>query len=103
MFCANPECQLHVTSDSPGVRGFGQWATIDGVVYDRHCMGPHGGPLYCSACRKELQEQYEREAEEDAAAATQTVEEQAEAQVEMFEVSTEAAIVGAAEDTDDRG
>ena len=33
-FCHSPGCPLHVTSDSPNVRGSGQWACIDGVFYD---------------------------------------------------------------------
>lgn len=52
-FCANPACRLHVRADSSTVRGGGQWATIDGVVYDRHSMEV-GGPLYCMVCRKRL-------------------------------------------------
>jgi hypothetical protein len=52
-FCANPACLLHVRADSAAVRGAGQWATLDGVVYDRHPMEV-GGPLYCMACRKRL-------------------------------------------------
>lgn len=52
-FCANPACLLHVRADSSTVRGGGQWATIDGVVYDRHSMEV-GGPLYCMVCRKRL-------------------------------------------------
>ena len=54
-FCANPACPLHVRADSATVRGGGQWATIDGVVYDRHSMEV-GGPLYCMVCRKRLTE-----------------------------------------------
>ena len=50
-FCANPACRLHVRADSSTVRGGGQWATIDGIVYDRHSVQV-GGPLYCMVCRK---------------------------------------------------
>jgi hypothetical protein len=50
-FCANPACLLHVRADSATVRGCGQWATIEGIVYDRHSMDA-GGPLYCMDCRK---------------------------------------------------
>jgi hypothetical protein len=52
-FCANPACLLHVRADSGTVRGAGQWATIDGVVYDRHSIEV-GGPLYCMVCRRRL-------------------------------------------------
>lgn len=52
-FCANPACRLHVRADSSTVRGGGQWATIDGIVYDRHSIEV-GGPLYCMDCRKHL-------------------------------------------------
>ena len=52
-FCANPACLLYVRADSATVRGGGQWATIDGIVYDRHSMEV-GGPLYCMVCRKRL-------------------------------------------------
>jgi hypothetical protein len=52
-FCANPRCPLHVATGNPQVRGCGQWAEIDGVLYDRHPLEP-GGPYYCSACRKAM-------------------------------------------------
>lgn len=52
-FCANPACRLHVRPDASTVCGGGQWATIDGIVYDRHSMQV-GGPLYCMVCRKRL-------------------------------------------------
>ena len=52
-FCANPACLLHVRADSGTVRGAGQWAMIDGVVYDRHSIEV-GGPLYCMVCRRRL-------------------------------------------------
>jgi len=54
VFCANPACLLHVTAGSPGVQGSGQWASVDGVLYDRHPIGDHGGALYCSGCRGRL-------------------------------------------------
>lgn len=50
VFCANPECDLHVRADDPRVRGSGHWAEIDGVVFDRHPLAP-GGACYCSRCR----------------------------------------------------
>ena len=58
-FCHSLGCPLHVTSDSPNVRGSGQWACIDGVFYDRHSIGGNGGQLYCSACRTRLNAEYE--------------------------------------------
>jgi hypothetical protein len=50
-FCANPSCQLHVRGGDPGVEGWGAWAVVDGVTYDRHPLVP-GGPSFCTACRR---------------------------------------------------
>jgi len=52
-FCANPDCILHVLETSENVEGHGNWAEIDGVLYDRHPVTP-GGPSYCGRCIKEL-------------------------------------------------
>lgn len=52
-FCANDKCVLHVFETSENVQGHGNWAEIDGVIYDRHPIKP-GGPSYCGRCRREL-------------------------------------------------
>lgn len=52
-FCANESCQLHVTASDAGVNGWGHWAVVDGVMYDRHSV-EIGGPLFCSDCRKAM-------------------------------------------------
>ena len=49
-FCANPACQLHVTMDDPRIHGQGQWARVDGVMFDRHPLEVDG-PVYCTRCR----------------------------------------------------
>lgn len=51
-FCANPECELHVTSDDPRVQGSGHWASVGGVTYDRHPIEVDG-PVYCMQCRRD--------------------------------------------------
>ena len=38
VFCANPECLLHVHRGDPRVDGWGQWATVAGITYDRHAL-----------------------------------------------------------------
>lgn len=53
VFCANPECVLHVWEGSRNVEGLGNWAEIDGIIYDRHPV-KIGGASYCGQCRKEL-------------------------------------------------
>lgn len=58
-FCATPTCQLHVTVNGVGVQGYGHWAVIDGIVYDRHPMDLDG-PVFCSACRKAMAEATDR-------------------------------------------
>jgi hypothetical protein len=94
VFCASRHCVLHVTAQSPGVQGSGQWASVDGILYDRHSMGDNGGPLYCSACRKVLLAEHEaglvRAAEAEARAAAARARAEPTEQAELF-AATEAA------------
>jgi hypothetical protein len=53
VFCANPACLLHVRRGDTRVDGWGQWATVDGITYDRHALEA-GGPCYCNACRRRM-------------------------------------------------
>lgn len=49
LFCANPQCWLHVRLGDPGVTGSGNWAQIDGVLVGR---GRYGGKMLCDRCGK---------------------------------------------------
>lgn len=53
VFCENAECVLHVFEGSTNVEGHGNWAEIDGIIFDRHPVKA-GGPSYCGRCRKTL-------------------------------------------------
>jgi hypothetical protein len=87
-FCATPSCVLHVTADSPSVTGNGQWAVVDGIIYDRHSIDGNGGALYCSGCRKRLLAEYEAAAMMAAAAEARAAASRARAapteQTELF-------------------
>lgn len=93
MFCANPDCVLHVAAGSPGVEGNGQWAEVGGIIYDRHSFGDNGGGLYCGPCRRRLIEQHEaallRAAEAEARAAAARARAEPKEQRELF-ATTEA-------------
>lgn len=100
VFCASHNCVLHVTANSPGVQGSGQWASVDGVLYDRHSMGDNGGALYCSACRKVLLAEHEaglvRAAEAEGRAAAARARAEPNEQTELFGAAEERARRGAA-------
>jgi len=97
-FCHSEGCQLHVTADSPNVRGSGQWAIVDGVYYDRHSIGGNGGELYCGACRARLNAEYEaalqRAAEEEARAALARARAEPKEQTELFTITGSDTAVG---------
>ena len=53
-FCANRDCVLHVRVGDANVIGSGgNWAEIDGLIFDRERMNPEG-PHYCHKCRASL-------------------------------------------------
>lgn len=87
-FCANPGCMLHVVAGSPGVEGNGQWAEVDGILFDRHSFGENGGALYCGPCRRRLLEEHEagllRAAEAEARAAADRARAEPKEQGELF-------------------
>jgi hypothetical protein len=50
-FCANPDCELHVWANTPGVMGRGNWARMrDGRIIGR---STYGGVFLCDACLRE--------------------------------------------------
>ena len=88
VFCANPDCVLHVVAGSPGVEGNGQWAEVEGILFDRHSFGETGGALYCGPCRRRLLEEQEaaliRAAEAEARAAADRARAEPKEQRELF-------------------
>jgi hypothetical protein len=47
-FCSNPRCTFHVRVGDPGVRGFGDWATLsDGTTVSHRWVD---GELLCDLC-----------------------------------------------------
>jgi hypothetical protein len=49
-FCSNPRCAFHVRAGDPGVRGFGDWATLaDGVTVSHRWIK---GELLCDLCSR---------------------------------------------------
>jgi len=51
-FCANPDCDLHVRSGDPRVKGFGNWAVMpDGRTVGR---GVYHGLFLCDSCGQAL-------------------------------------------------
>jgi hypothetical protein len=105
VFCANTDCVLHVVAGSPGVEGNGQWAEIDGILYDRHSFGEHGGALYCGPCRRRLLEEHEaalvRAAEAEARAAAARARAEPKEQRELFGTSETIDDVSRTRDTAD--
>lgn len=48
IFCANEDCELHVSPTAPNVRGRGNWATrSDGALVGRSI---YNGKMYCDLC-----------------------------------------------------
>jgi len=52
LFCANPECHLHVCQGDENVIGTGQWAELsDGIIIGRQLVGR---AFYCHDCATPL-------------------------------------------------
>ena len=50
-FCGNPDCELHVWADTPGVTGRGNWARMrDGRIIGR---SGYCGVFLCDMCLRE--------------------------------------------------
>jgi hypothetical protein len=50
-FCSSPRCVFHVRVGDPGVKGFGDWATLrDGTTVSHRWVD---GELLCDLCARE--------------------------------------------------
>lgn len=50
-FCSNPDCELYLRADDPGVKGSGNWAQLpDGRIVGRNVTG---GVYLCDRCGQE--------------------------------------------------